>query len=262
MSQTEALIAVDAGNSRLKLGLFFGDSPRLPQPRRVLELDVAGWQTRELKDWLADSPAGKLKWVICSVCRSSSDRLVDWVQSTRSTDRVAILTHDRLSLEIALPAPQRVGIDRLVAAVAANRLRDPQRSAVVIDVGSAMTIDLVSADGVFRGGAILPGIGMSARALHQQTEALPEIAMHKLAQPPPVLGRSTLEAIESGLFWGALGAIREISGRLAPDPSEPPDVFLTGGAARSVAELLGPHARHQPHFILSGIAITASAGAL
>ncbi len=96
-----------------------------------------------------------------------------------------------------------VGIDRLVDAVAVNRLRDAGRPAVVVDVGSAITVDLVSRDGAFLGGAILPGIAMSARAIHEFTDLLPLVEMSELIAPPPVLGTATAPAMESGLFWGA-----------------------------------------------------------
>ena len=78
-----------------------------------------------------------------------------------------------LPLEVRLERPDMVGIDRLVDAVAVNRLRDAGRPAVIVDVGTAITVDLVSADGAFLGGAILPGIQMSARAMHEFTDLLP-----------------------------------------------------------------------------------------
>jgi type III pantothenate kinase len=103
-----------------------------------------------------------------------------------------------------------VGIDRLLDAVAANRLRHPAAPAVVVDVGTAITVDLVAADGSFQGGAILPGIAMSARALHAFTDLLPLVDVRELSSPPPPLGTSTVAALQSGLFWGAVGAIRQL----------------------------------------------------
>ena len=152
-----------------------------------------------------------------------------------------------------------VGIDRLLDAVAVNHLRQPDRPAVVIDVGSAITVDLVSAEGAFRGGAIAPGIGMSARAMHAFTDLLPLVEASELTTPPPALGKSTLPAMRSGLFWGAVGTIRELVAQISRGLDCPCDVFLTGGAGPAVAELLGREVRHVPHLTLAGIALSVLA---
>jgi type III pantothenate kinase len=170
--------------------------------------------------------------------------------------------------------------------VAVNRLREAHRPAVIVDVGTAITVDLVSAEGAFLGGAILPGIEMSARALHEFTDLLPLVDVSELTTPPPALGMATVPALESGLFWGSVGAIRQLieqlgesiadnsattggcpegwGGSLTATPTEhgraEPQVFLTGGAGASVAELLGPDARHVPHLTLAGIALAARSG--
>ncbi|MFZ5833296.1 MAG: type III pantothenate kinase, partial [Planctomycetota bacterium] len=163
-----------------------------------------------------------------------------------------------LGLKVDLERPDMVGIDRLLDAVAANALRDPARPAVVVDVGSAITVDLVSAAGAFQGGAILPGLGMAARALHEFTDLLPLIEAHELGEPPPVVGPATVPAMRSGLFWGAVGAVRELVQHMAGDEAQ---VFLTGGAGMAVARLLGPRAMVVPHLTLSGIALTAARAA-
>jgi type III pantothenate kinase len=168
-----------------------------------------------------------------------------------------LLSHADLPIGVAVEFPDRVGIDRLSGGVAANRLRNPARAAIVIGVGSAITVDLISADGVFRGGAILPGIGMSARALHEFTDLLPRSPLEELSSPPPALGTSTMAAIHAGLYWGAIGALRELIARLAEqvDEAAPGDVFLTGGAAPAVAAHLDPAARYIEYLVLSGIVL-------
>ncbi len=85
----------------------------------------------------------------------------------------------------------------------------------MIDVGSSVAVDLVSAEGAFEGGAILPGIAMSARALHDYTDLLPQIPMSELGVPPAALGTATIPALRSGLYWGAVGAMRELIARLS-----------------------------------------------
>src|SRR4249920_2260922 len=105
--------------------------------------------------------------------------------------------------------------------------------------------------------SILPGIATSARALAEQTDALPQVTIEFLDKPPAALGKSTVTAIESGIYWGAIGAIRELVSQLsAPFPIRP-DLFITGGASRQVVDLLKTHGavRHVPNLVLSGIAL-------
>ena len=214
------------------------------------ELDAIG-------PWLGDLANQPQSWWIASVNRPAATRLIDWLREYRPDDSIALLAAGDLPLKVALERPDMVGIDRLVDAVAVNHLRDANRSAVIVDVGSAITVDLVSADGVFLGGAILPGLQMSARAMHEFTDLLPLIDMSELTSPPPALGTDTLSAMESGLFWGAVGAIRQLTERLTGVAGSP-QVFLTGGAAEAVAELLGPDARYVANLTLAGIALSAT----
>ena len=120
-------------------------------------------------------------------------------------------------------------------------------------------MDLISADGVFLGGSILPGIAMSARAMHEFTDLLPLVEMAELAGPPPAVGASTIAAMKSGLFWGAIGAVRHLVERMSAEVNGEAEVFLTGGAGTNVARLLGQSTRHVPQLTLAGIALTAKA---
>ncbi len=269
-----ALIAVDIGNSRMKLGRFTGRRPgdggALPEPTSavVLRIDnqTGGFEVDRFAAWCDEHVRGESTWHIGSVHRRAADRLLaavgDWAKRPDVDCDVRRLTYRDVPLSIEVEQPPRVGIDRLLAAVAADRLREPGRAAIVVDLGSAITVDLLTAEGAFAGGAILPGIAMSARALAHQTDALPHVSTDALQKPPVPLGKSTSAAIESGLYWGAVGAIRELIGRLSAGLAERPVVFLTGGASAQVAELLdcGEPVRYVPHLVLSGIALVAEAG--
>ena len=173
-----------------------------------------------------------------------------------------LLTSGDLPLVVKLPRPDMVGVDRLLDGLAANRLRRPGRPAVVVDVGSAITVDLLDAQGAFLGGAILPGIAMSARALHEFTDLLPRIDAAELAEPPLALGTATIAAMRSGLFWGAVGAVRQLVEQLTGGHHLPmvgdAEIFLTGGAGPVVAQLMGTAAQYVPHLTLAGIALAAS----
>jgi type III pantothenate kinase len=253
------LFAVDVGNNRIKLGWFAsGGDPGLPAPKRTLTL-AGGADLALLEPWLEETGSPEAAWWIGSVNRPAASRLIDSLRERRPAARVVLLAAGDLPLEVALERPDMVGVDRLLDAVAANALRRSGRPAVVVDVGTAITVDLVSADGVFQGGAILPGIGMSARALHEFTDLLPLVEEDELVAPPPPVGPATDAAMRSGLFWGAVGSIRELVARLGQRAGAPPQVFLTGGAGPVVADLLGPDAAHVPHLTLAGIALAARA---
>ena len=179
-----SIVAVDIGNSRIKIGWFDLPLQRsrekplcLPQPRGILALPTADWSDSTLANWSAEIPP-TTPWWIASVNRPAATRLTNWVQQRYPARQ---LSHVDLPIVATVEHPERVGIDRLAGAVAANELRQPQRPAIVIGVGSAITVDLISADGVFRGGAILPGIGMSARALDEFTDLLPRSPLEELA---------------------------------------------------------------------------------
>lgn len=266
---TDFLIAADVGNSRIKLGLFDSGSTakvpatnRLPTPIQSLILPTIDWELASLRQWMKNVAAAT-QWWIASVNRPAAARLVESIRSIDSATLPRMLSHNDLPIAVAVKEPDKIGIDRVAAAAAANRVRDPARAAIVIHVGTAIVVDLVSGDGRFCGGAILPGIAMSARALDEFTDLLPRSAVQELGEPPPALGTSTLEAIHSGLYWGAIGAMRELVARLSDSPAAAgakTEVFLTGGAAPSVANQLGPEVRYIEHLVLSGIALAATGG--
>ena len=256
-----SIVAVDIGNSRMKFGWFdaplqpdSNDPHALPHPRSVIALPTGEGNGAALERWSAEIPRSTPWWIAC-VNRPAAARLMSWLDG-RSVARQ--LTHRDLPITAAVEHPDRVGIDRLAGAVAANRLREKERPAIVIGVGTAITVDLITADGIFRGGAILPGIAMSARALDEFTDLLPRSPLDELTIAPPALGTSTLSAIHSGLYWGAIGAMRELFAKLSEHVSPStvkPNLYLTGGAAASVAAQLDPAAQYLEYLVLAGIAL-------
>jgi type III pantothenate kinase len=278
VTEPNALLAVDIGNSRTKVGRFdlgdftaAGDPPKtLPMPVRTVLIPASSRQTDSLPGemkpdfggeplaTLVDDLSGPARWFTSSVHRPSLDRLSRWIADRRRGDGVVTLDAGDFPLVLDVENPERVGIDRLAAATAADRLREPGEPAVIVDLGTAVTVDLLSADGIFRGGAILPGVAMSARALFEQTDQLPQSDMVRLDDPPPPpLGRDTAAAIRSGLYWGAVGAVGELVDRLGRTIEACPAVFLTGGAAPSIAEHFGSRGRYVPDMVLRGVALVA-----
>ncbi len=248
-----ALWVADVGSTFLKVGRFDLDDPReLAQPSRVVTVHSLDGELDELTH--ADGDPAPV-WRVISVRRAGEERLAQWVRRQFPQADYHVLCHRDLPLTVNVDAPERVGVDRLAAAVAANALRTPGRAAVVVDSGTAITVDLVDRDGVFQGGAILPGVRLASRSLHQHTDVLPEVSLHPGAPPPPACGRNTQAALESGLFWGVTGAVKELVIQLGKEVEPPPQVFLSGGDGKLIANVLEGDAHYIPHLALCGAAL-------
>jgi type III pantothenate kinase len=122
--------------------------------------------------------------------------------------------------------PKEAGADRLVNALAAVRRYPPPL--MVVDFGTATTFDIVDDDGAFMGGIIAPGINLSIEALHLAAAKLPRIAVEP---PPQVIGRSTVQAMQSGVFWGYVGLIEGLAQRVQAEYGKSMTVIATGGLA-------------------------------
>jgi type III pantothenate kinase len=131
----------------------------------------------------------------------------------------------------AYESPAEVGADRIVNAVAAyDRYK---KSLIVVDFGTATTFDYVSARGEYMGGAIAPGIGISAEALFQRTSKLPRV---EIVKPRQVIGKNTVHSMQSGIFFGYIGLVDEIVRRMRKEVRSKPKVIATGGWASLIAD--------------------------
>lgn len=139
--------------------------------------------------------------------------------------------------ECALPVPPRVddgvrpGPDRL--ANAAGAFSRHGGNVVVVDFGTATNFDVVAQDGAYVGGVISPGVNLSLEALHQGAAALPHV---DITMPEKVIGTNTVECIQSGVFWGYVGLIEGIIGRVRAEYGRPMKVIGTGGLAPLFAQ--------------------------
>ena len=216
------LLVVSVGNTRVGFGVFQdGQLTRCERHKlgedesRLIEAaQVWGKMTAD-----SNQPA-----VIASV-NPPVGSLVAGVLAEDVGMKVLVVGMDLpLPINTDLPAPEQVGVDRLLnAAMAFERMQGP---VAVIDAGTAITIDCVSAEGVFLGGCILPGLGLSARGLREKTALLPEV---ELVRPDWVFGKDTRQAIVGGIYLGAVGAIREILERYATELGAWPVAVVTGG---------------------------------
>src|SRR4029434_8417973 len=140
----------------------------------------------------------------------------------------------KTGLKINIRNPIEVGADRIANAVGAVH-QFPNPTLIILDVETANTICAVSADRQYLGGAITAGLRISMEALESKTARLPAV---EILKPATVVGRSTVESIQSGLFFGAAGAIREITGRMKAEcfPGQAVTVIGTGGFSRLFEE--------------------------
>jgi type III pantothenate kinase len=249
------LIAVDIGNSRAKAGWFdqAAIDAKLPRPAMTRNLVTGHTPPDEWLEWLIADP---IRWRVVSVNREGLRVFSDWVRVRRPQDDLRVLTLDDMPLPVRVDHPDQVGLDRLAAAVAASALRAPDRAAIVVSAGTALTVNVIGREGAFEGGVILAGFRMQAQALFQTADLLP-LAAWKPGEEPPVVGKNTEAAIQSGLFWGAVGAVREIVGRVAREVGHQPQVFVTGGDLARLAPLVGDDTQFVPNLVLAGIAIAS-----
>jgi type III pantothenate kinase len=131
-----------------------------------------------------------------------------------------------LGIEAAIDRPEEVGADRLVNALAARKVYG--KPLIVIDFGTATTFDVVDAEGNYGGGVIAPGINLSLEALRLAAARLPGVAIRR---PARVIGKSTVPAMQSGIFWGYVGLIEGLVQRIRAEFGAPMRVVATGGLA-------------------------------
>lgn len=225
-------LILDAGNSRIDGGLFADDTCifrfELDSGRNWTG-DELGITLRQLLREAGHAPDAVTQVAICSV----SERSGTLHEAASRWFGVAAFQVDASAdtgLRFDYHDVRQLGADRIANAVAA-RQRYPERDLLIVDAGTATTVDALSGDGVHHGGAILPGIGLWAQALRDHTAALPLVA---LEAAPESVGRSTRDNIASGLYFGHLGAIRELVARIGRDAfgaAGRPFILGSGGAA-------------------------------
>ncbi len=260
----ELLVTIDVGNSRIKLGLFEKNGrvkagQRLPEYLRSMAVEVdeaVPWN--ELARWTRQVEGDVVAVILGGVNPRGRDKVLDGWPATGWPSPRVIDNPFMLPIELRVDSPRTVGVDRLLNAVAANVIRPAETPMIIVDSGTATTVDVISADGAFEGGAILPGFQLCAQALHQYTALLPRISNDEIAgDPPAALGKNTRDALRSGLFWGQLGAVRELIRHLRETLPRDATVVVTGGAGRLIAPQL-PASLHQPFLALQGLVIVGN----
>lgn len=249
-------VVVDIGNSRIKWGRCLptvadGGMVSLPPD------DFNAWDD-QAEGWRIEPGAW---WAIAGVNPDRVEMFTQWVKSAGGSP-VVFRKPSLLPIQLAVDEPDAVGIDRVLGALAAKSRVAAHTPAITVDIGTAVTVNLIDADGVFQGGVIFPGPRLMARSLHEYTAKLP------LVEPRPLdaertVGRNTREAIESGIQAALIGAADVLIWNISRTVEQKLRIFVTGGGM-SFLRGIGLSAdvediEYVPTLTLDGIRIAAEA---
>jgi type III pantothenate kinase len=251
-TQNDRIVAVSVGNTRTRFGVFEGDeavSTRL-EPNSDFDalIEAIAAAAREVEE----SPGGAV--VIASVNARIADPLAE---ALAERTKAPVL---RLGVDLAIPIAHTLGErhttgqDRLLAALAAYRVA--RQACVVVDAGTAVTIDFVDGEGTFHGGAIAPGAAMMLRALREHTAQLPEVPFER--PDAETFGKTTREAMLNGVYFGIRGVVRMLAERYAERYGAYPRILATGGDAETLFEGDEFIEEIVPDLVLQGVALSVT----
>jgi type III pantothenate kinase len=226
---------------------------------------IADWRVTTHLDHLADEYYVLLKMLledaglsfqalsgaaIASVVPPLTATFEELVVRTLGTRPVVVGPSVRTGIHVKIDNPREVGADRIANTAAVHKLHGGP--AIVLDLGTATTFDVVSKEGDYLGGAIAPGLGIAADALVRRTAKLPKV---ELTFPESAIGRNTVAAMQSGLVIGYVGLVKELVSRLKNELGGNPKVIATGGMAEMIAEWTEVIDVVSPRLTLEGIRI-------
>jgi type III pantothenate kinase len=231
------LLAIDVGNSNIVIGAMDGETPRYrwrisSDTRTTDELGLLLLQLLAHRGLTAADITGVC---LCCVVPSLLYTVQKAIRRYLNQEALTVGSGVRTGMRVRVDNPREVGADRIVNAVAAfERFGGP---VVVVDFGTATTFDCIDAEGGYLGGAIAPGLKISADALFERTARLPRV---ELTEPDAAIGTNTVASMQSGLFWGYVGLVEELARRCKAElvgvGGSPPRCVATG----AMANLIGP----------------------
>ena len=227
------LLAIDAGNSNITLGVFQGET-LLAQWRLITNTDQSsdeyGSDLRRRFDSVAVDPKRLDAIVIASVVPSLNSTLERMVEVYFNLAPMFVDHTKQTGLQIVYDQPSDLGADRIVDAVAA--VEKYGAPCIVVDFGTATTFNVINSVREFIGGAISPGLMTCAEALFARAAKLPRV---EFTRPEKVIGSSTVRAMQSGLYYGYAGLVDAMIARMIEELGTAPRVIATGGLAHAVA---------------------------
>ena len=241
---------LDLGNTRAKAGSW--------HQGQLVRLQAGCWGPEgpaAVLDRLAPAEQPTAIWVSSVAGSQVQAAVIDWARGRDwPSPRFARSTAEALGVRCAYADPSRLGVDRWMVVLAAAATG---RDALIVDAGTACTVDAVTADGRHLGGLILPGVALARSALNQRTQFLAEDVV---TTPLPVVGNDTNPAVTVGAVHALLGAIARVQAGLAQSSDwHDPLCVLTGGEARLLAPHLPGGWLERPHYVLEGLARLAVA---
>ena len=216
-------VVIDIGNTSTALATWHED--RLHTPLTVPTGHASAFDEAYAAHLKSMSQGGPGATVICSVVPGELKRIKTYIHESQDKDALVVGEAVAFPIDVGVCNAQgTLGVDRVCTAAAAYEKL--QTGCIIVDFGTAVTIDLVDDDGVFQGGAILPGLNMQFASLHEHTAVLPRI---QRGCPDPPFGQNTIEAMQTGVCRGLAGAVRGLVEAYASHLNRWPQVIATGG---------------------------------
>ena len=243
------LVALDIGNTNIHLGVFQEVGARRAVPllfHKVMRAEEVDLEELALGSYLPLIS----EILLASVNPKVEDVFCTWLEKNYPKKPLKFPGDIRVPIPVLVREPHKVGIDRLLNAVAAYEKTGG--TTIVVDMGTAITVDAVSERGEFLGGIIAPGLESSRKALHLRAALLPEVSPER---PHYYIGKDTVEAITSGLYWGTVGMVERLIKGVKKEVGGEPRVIATGGDANLFAADVGLFQEVVPHLTLEGMVL-------
>ncbi|HEY1891950.1 MAG TPA: type III pantothenate kinase [Steroidobacteraceae bacterium] len=244
-------LLIDIGNSRIKWAVLNGD--RLGKSQAA---DYSGWRARDFARRVIGPKLDVERILVSNVASDDvGDALAAGARLAGAPKPERVVTKKRAcGVTIAYADPWRLGVDRLLAMIAAHR-RFAGKPVCAVAVGTAMTIDLVGADGRHWGGAIIPGPTLMVDSLLDGTNGIRKRAQGGgSGRGPALFGRSTRAAIEQGARYAAAASVDRAISEARTVVDQTPELVMTGGGAKSLRPLIHTASQLVPDLVLEGLA--------
>jgi len=250
------LLAIDAGNTNVVFALLDGREVKgrwriATDPRRTAD-EYAVWLTQLLS--IEGYDRSQVDGVIISTVVPRATHNLQWLAEKYFKVDALMAGQKPVEWDMAIDVqePQSLGADRAVNAIAAHALHEGDL--IVIDFGTASTIDWIDFRGAYKGGIIAPGINLSLDALVSAAAKLPRIAI-EAPQDPTVIGRDTVSQMNIGIYWGYIAMIEGLVARMKAEIGRPAKVIATGGLAVLFEQHTGVFDVIEPDLTIQGLAM-------